>query len=86
MGGGHWIDGVGILGTRFDKNAMKFHVVPEAVEEDTRKSWNGESTNQRMVRVCLEAMNSINQDLEFTMETPDEFPGEQLPTLDFKLW
>ena len=31
-------------------------------------------------------MNSINQDLEFTVESPADFEGEKLPTLDFKVW
>ena len=74
------------LGSRFDKNNKRFQIIPEAVEEDTRNKLQGESTNQRMGRICLEAMNSINIDLEFTMETPEDFPREQLPTLDFKLW
>ena len=39
-----------------------------------------------MARVCLEAMNSINQDLEFTVETEDDFDDKKLPTLDFTIW
>ena len=31
-------------------------------------------------------MNSINRDLEFTVETPEDFEQEKLPTLDFKIW
>ena len=74
------------MGSRFNPDTRKFQVRQEDLEEDTRKRNNGESTNQRMGRVCLTAMNSINNDLEFTIETPEDFPEEKLPTLDFKLW
>ena len=45
-----------------------------------------ESSNARMVRVCLPAINSINPNLEFTAEIPEEFPDQKMPTLDFFLW
>ena len=32
-----------------------------------------ETSSQRMVRICLPAMNSINEDLNFTVEVPDQF-------------
>ena len=47
---------------------------------------NGETNNQRMARICLQAMNSINPDLEFTVETEDDFENKRLPTLDFEIW
>ena len=31
-------------------------------------------------------MNSINRDLTFTAETPDEYENGRLPTLEFELW
>ena len=74
------------LGNRYDKDTRKFQFSEEALQEDTRHKNNGESTNQRMGRICLVAMNSINSDLEFTIETPEDFPEEKLPTLDFKIW
>ena len=74
------------LGNRYDKHTRIFQFSEKALEEDTRNKNTGESTNQRMGRICLEAMNSINPDLEFTIETPEDFPEEKLPTLDFKLW
>ena len=36
--------------------------------------------------MCCEAMNSINPDLHFTVETQDDFPSSRLPTLDFEMW
>ena len=31
-------------------------------------------------------MNSVNENLKFTTECPEDFPRERLPTLDFVLW
>ena len=31
-------------------------------------------------------MNDINKDLKFTVEVPENFENERLPTLDFSLW
>jgi hypothetical protein len=45
-----------------------------------------ETSNARMVRVCLPAINTINEDLVFTAEIPEEFKDHKLPTLDFYLW
>ena len=39
-----------------------------------------------MARRCLPAMNSVNQDLRFTTEAPEDFERERLPTLDFVIW
>ena len=39
-----------------------------------------------MARVCLVAMNSINPDLQFTVESQEDFPKERLPTLNFEIW
>ena len=39
-----------------------------------------------MARICLDAMNSISSDLQFTTEAPEEFGKSRLPTLDFELW
>ena len=45
-----------------------------------------ETSNERMGRICLPAINSINRDLVFTKEVPEEFEDNKLPTLDFFLW
>ena len=36
--------------------------------------------------ICLPAMNSVNDDLKFTTEAPEEFSRKRLPTLDFVIW
>ena len=73
-------------GMRFDKNKKIFQYSEEGAVEDKNKKNNGESNNQRMARICQEAMNAVNKDLQFTVETPEDFPNEELPTLDFKIW
>ena len=55
-------------------------------QEDLEMRRTGESRNSRMVRICMPLVNSINQDLEFTSETPEDFDGKRLPTLDFEIW
>ena len=47
---------------------------------------NNEPDNVRMARICLPAMTSINTNLKFTTEAPEDFPGNRLPTLDFTIW
>ena len=54
--------------------------------EDKKKRMEGESDNQRMARICLDVMNSINPDLCFTVECQEEYQNERLPTLDFNIW
>ena len=36
-----------------------------------------------MARVYHPAMESVNPDLKFTVETPDDYKDKKLPTLDF---
>ena len=69
---------------RFIEN--KFQFSEEAEKEDMEMKEQGESTNQRMARVCRPAMNSINTDLSFTTESQEDFENERLPTLDFEMW
>ena len=74
-------------GTRFDESTKKFVVSEDAKREDLKlRREMHETCNQRMVRVCLPEMNSINRDLKFTAEIPEEFNDNKLPTLDFLLW
>ena len=70
-------------GMRFVKSDMRFMVMAEGLDEDETST---ESTNARMARLCLPAMNAINPDLVFTVEIPEDFPLCRLPTLDFLLW
>ena len=73
-------------GMRFSKELKMFKYDKESEEEDLRKKSEGESLNQRMARICLQAMNDVSQDLDFTVEVPEDFENERLPTLDFSLW
>ena len=70
-------------GMRFNVARMRFEITEEGLEEDQRST---ESSNARMARLCLPAMNAINCDLVFTMEIPEDFPLCRLPTLDFVMW
>ena len=71
-------------GMRFVKEKMRFEITREGLEEDEKMK--NETKNARMSRLCLPAMNAINEDLTFTMEIPEDFPLCRLPTLDFELW
>ena len=71
---------------RFSEEKKAFVLSEEGLTEDIEKKKEGESDDQRMARVCLPAMNSINPDLQFTVETQDDFERQRLPTLDFELW
>ena len=57
----------------------KVDIIIQGVEDKKEKE-SGESENQRMARVCVPAMNSINEDLEFTVETEDDFTDKKLLT------
>ena len=46
----------------------------------------GETNNKRMARICAPAQNSINEDLEFTQEVPEDFKDNRVPTLDTTWW
>ena len=39
----------------------------------------------RMGKICLEAMNAVNSDLTFTVETVHDFPNKRLATLDLEV-
>lgn len=58
-------------------------ITEEGLREDKQLD---EGINARMARLCLPAMNAINEGLVFTTEIPEEFPKCRLPTLDFLLW
>ena len=45
-----------------------------------------EPDNVRMAKRCLPAINSVNTDLRFTTEAPEDFKKQRLPTLDFVIW
>ena len=53
-------------GMRFNKEVRKFVYDPEGEDEDEAKKKEGESERQRMDKICLPAINSVNEDLVFT--------------------
>merc|ERR1711952_395149 len=73
------------MGMRYCLEEKGFVWTKEAEDEDKRKEDEGESREAFMARLCLPAMNGINPDLTFTVETAEEFQGNKLPTLDFTL-
>ena len=72
---------------RYNNEKRIFEETAEGRKEDEdRIEELGETDSQRMARVCLPCMNSINEDLVFTVECAEDFPEKRLPTLDFYLW
>ena len=80
---GRQLTGVLELGMRFSKEENKFIYSTKAEKEDREI---GDDDDERMARVCLPAMNSINQDLVFTVETAKDFEDKRLATIDFRFW
>ena len=70
-------------GMVFNQEANAFVMCEEQLKIDLEEDL---PDNVRMARRCLPAMNSINGDLKFTTEAPEDFPDKRLPTLDFMLW
>ena len=62
---------------------MKFVICEKQKKIDIEKK---EPNNVRMARCCAIATKSINDDLNFTTEVPEDFQDNKLPTLDFVLW
>ena len=74
-------------GSRWDTENSKFEITEDARQEDLRKRKEmKESSNARMVRVCLPAINQVKTDLVFTAEIPEDFQDSKLPSLDFFWW
>ena len=67
----------------YDKSMEKFMYSEQARTEDLERN---ETADRRMARICLVAMNAINEDLEFTIEICSDFTDNRIPTLDFFLW
>ena len=70
-------------GMRCDDQQGEFVMDAEQYAKDVEED---APENTRMARVCLKAMNSVNSDLKFTTEAPEDFPRKRLPTLDFLIW
>ena len=75
-----------MLGLRFATDKKEWIWKKEYLVEDLAKRETGETRNRRMKRICLPAINSINEDLVFTGETPEDFANMRMPTLDFEFW
>ena len=74
------------LGLRYLTSKRDWVWSEEAYHEDMSMRVAGESRNARIIRLCLPLINSINKDLVFTAEKPEDFPNKRLTTLDFELW
>ena len=75
-----------LMGRKFNKDKNQFIHCQEQEAIDKKLLREGESRKKRMARITVEAMNSINIDLEFTVEYEEECSNERLPTLDFAIW
>ena len=53
-------------------------------EEEDRSS--GVSDTVRTANILKSLFNSIEKDLEFTVETSEDFNSDTLPTLDTQIW
>ena len=70
-------------GERFNLNRNKFTFDEYSEKEDIEAGISKEDLTRREV---LKAMNSVNKDLEFTMELCSDFVDLKLPTLSFSLY
>ena len=66
------------LGMRFAKSDRKFKFSKEAFEEDNNRGRTKQEVTKEQILI---AMNSVNEDLNFTMETHLDFEDKRLPTL-----
>ena len=64
-----------------NKNSIEFS--EDALRLDTARGISKQDLTKEQI---LLAMNSVNKDLEFTMETHRDFIDGRLPTLSFSLW
>ena len=70
-------------GMKFDQERREFIFSEEQLQSDETENL---PDNTRMAQRCLPAMNSVNENLKFTTEAPEDFPNRRLPTLDFMIW
>ena len=71
------------LGEWFDKSKIAIIFKEEQREQDIKENLTGEEVTRREI---LNAMNSVNADLTFTMEICQDFDNGRIPTLSFSLW
>ena len=60
---------------KFDNDVGDFVMDAEQLRKDDADN---ELDNGRMSKICLPAMNSINEDLKFNTEAPEDFPNKTL--------
>ena len=70
---------------RFEEEKGEFVWNEEAEREDLERKEQGEEDDEFMARLCIKAMNHINEDITFTTEVASEFENKKLPTLDMNL-
>ena len=88
MSGLYVDDGRGVqrileYGERFIESEGVIKVVEDKEKEDKENNINRQELTRNEM---LKAMNSVNTDLQFTMEICSDFEGERLPTLSFSIW
>ena len=70
-------------GARWETKEKKFKKRDDWLAEDEKENMSDERRTSREIR---KVMNSIFQNIQFTMEIPEDFPENRLPTLDFTCW
>ena len=70
-------------GVHYDKEVDTMVYKEEWKIEDDENDF---SDLKRMGLACMEAMNSVAEDLTFTVETEEDFENGRLQTLDFEMW
>ena len=70
-------------GMKFDTEKEEFIFSEEQLKIDKEEDL---PDNVRMAQRCLPAMDSVNKNLRFTTEAPEDFQNQRLPTLDFVIW
>ena len=71
------------IGEHFDYDSKKFVLTEKRREQDIEMGLTREQITRKEILI---AMNSINSDLNFTMEMCTDFTDGRLPTLSFSLW
>ena len=71
------------LGERYDHDKRKFIHDKETEEQDIKENRTREDVTRKEI---ITAMNSVNDDLDFTIELSKDFEDHRLPTLSFSLW
>ena len=70
-------------GVRYDMETKCMSYKEDWKNDDDVKD---ETDLKRMSKVCLDAMNDVEEDLTFTVETEEDFETGKVQTLDFEMW